>query len=277
MDTTSDNAPLKILELASLNERKYGNNSNLSEFDILRNCIPSIAGSLTRMNGIKYLTELTGEQVIGFCQSNNSLGKIYVQTTTALYEFTTPEFWNQTPYVPVLTPTTFNEEETMPIALIVHTATSGTSGGTMANNTNFQQAPLTSIVSQLNADGTAASFASLTANQVTLAAGQYRIEGWSKGTVAALTTKLRARLFNITDSVAAWAGAVNENSDDGIPLVAAKNLKMEFYGNLSLAGPKVFEIQNKAFTGTTTSTFGAAYTDGSLEVYRFLKIIQTSP
>lgn len=276
MDTTSDTSPIQVLQLGSLNERKLFNNQSISEFDVLRNAIPVKAGAMTRMNGIEYLTQIAGQPIVGFCQTNDSRGSILVQTTTALYQFTTEEFFQQAPYIPVLSYAAILEEETMPQAIIAHQVASGTVGGTMANNTSYQQAPLNVIVSQLNADGTAAAFATLAANQITLQAGTYRIRGWSKGTVVALATRLRSRLYNITTAGAAWAGLPNEASDEGQGQVAGKNFKMEFGGMITIGGSTVFEIQNKASSATATSTFGVPSTDTEKEIYRWIDILKTA-
>lgn len=276
MDSTTENPPIKITELGSLNERKKFNNPDISQFDVLRNCIPTLAGSMSRMNGIKYLTEITGEEILGFCQANDSRGNIFVQTRTRLYQFDSFEFFGEAAYVPNLVNAAINEEDTMPIAIIVHQVAANVSGGTMAAGTAFQTAPLSAIISQINADGTAAAFASLAANQITLQAGEYRIRGWSKGTTQALSTKLRARLQNITVGSPAWNGAANENSDEGFTDVVAHNLKMEIGGTLSLVVPTVFEIQNRADTSTGTSTFGKPANDSFKEIYRWLEIIKTA-
>lgn len=277
MDQPDNYPKISIQEIKGLNERKQFNNQDLGELDILRNAIPTTAGALSRMNGISYMQNL-GEPIYGFCQTNDSHNNILVQTQTKLYRFTPAEFWGQAAFVPTLSPTALLEEDSMSQAIIVHQLATTVDAATMANNTNWQQAPLSSIIQQVNPDGTVAAFVTIAANQFTLSTGIYRIRGWSKATSAALSTRIRARLYNITAGAPAWNGAANENSEEGILNVAGRNQKLEFGGWLNISGPTVFEIEHKASAGTLTSTFGLASSAGadtSKEIYRWIEILKT--
>lgn len=125
--------------------------------------------------------------------------------------------------------------------------------GTSASTTSFAVRPLNSIVYQTNPDGTAASFASLAANQITLLAGVYRIEGRAKATGAA-ADNVAIRLFNVTDA------AVVANTDDAQQIaILNENVNLLFNCMFTLAGTKVFELQGKG-SAANANGFGLSAT-----------------
>lgn len=273
MDQAEVYPKISVQNLKGLNERKMFVNPDLGEFDILSGCVPTTQGALSRINGIKFLNQILGEQIYGFCQTNDSRGNILVQTKTTLYLFSSDEFFGHTPFITSLTSISTTEEDTMAEALIVHQLAANVGGGT--STTSYAQVPLSGIVHQVNADGSAASFATLAANQVTLAAGKYRIYGWAKGSDNAAGTSCRTMIYNVSAGAPLWNGQANQESDEGKVPVANRNLRMEFGGFISLATPTIIELRQKASVALATNGLGFPTNDGGKEIYRWLRILQT--
>lgn len=144
--------------------------------------------------------------------------------------------------------------------IICNSATTGTS------TTSFAQRPLTSIQSQLNPDGTSASFVTLTSNQFTLAAGVYRITGKAKATGTA-AENVGIQLYNITA-----AAAVANTEDAQQVAVLNENVDMYFDCAFVLASSSVFELRGKGSVGSTNgygiAIAGAAMNLATIEILK---------
>lgn len=274
MDSAEKYGKITVEEIKGLNERRTFANPDQGELDILKGAIPNIQGTLTKFNGIKLLLELGDQKILNICQTNDSRGNILVQTDQFLYQYSSDEFFGQPIYVPNFNYTALPEEENMAQAILVHFATSGTNGG--SSTTSYAARPLNTIVSQLNPDGTAASFVSAVSTTFTLAIGKYRINGWAKGSAAATTTSMRAQVYNTNISTPAWSGAANQDSDEGFCQAVGQNTKLYFGGSVSVSTPTAFEIRQKSSVATTNTGFGAPINDGSAEVYCYIEILKTA-
>jgi hypothetical protein len=275
------NAPINqgkitVQELKGLNEREQFANPDLGYFDVLKGCVPTNKNTLTKAFGCKFALNF-GEPILAICQTNDSRKNVIVQTQSAVRVVTEEELFGQPIVNPNLTLVAgAGEEETMSRAIIVHQLATGVAGGTYTTANVWQQAPLNTIVSQLNPDGTAAAFA-------TLATGVYRIRGWSimsnlAGQIGA------ARLFNVTSGLPAWNGAANEISHTAVCSqisAGTDNIKFEFGGDLNLAVPTIFEIQGNMHALRNTNGFGNPQSGGVLaaaskELYRWLEVLKTA-
>ncbi len=265
-------------QLKGLNERNKDANLDLGYFDILKGFVPTSENTLTKINGTKTLHFRPGEKILGFCQTNDSRQNIIVQTNIAEYMIGENEFFAHPLYDPDLTiNATLVEEDTMARAVLVHSTASGVSGGTYTTANVWQQAPISAILTQLNADGTAAAFCALAANQFTLQAGVYRLRGWSMMFCNVSATNSKARIYNVTAAAAAWPAAANENSFTLQGGLNTCQRNLQFAGDITLAGPTVFEIQGFMTNAQTASGFGlnGSFT-GSQHLYRWLEILKTA-
>lgn len=283
MDSSQKYKAISIQEIKGVNERRALANSDLGELDILRGGVPTTQGTLTKINGIKRIQSLGNVPIYAIFQTNNRRQTILVQTRDSLIEYTSEEFFNKAIYIPTLSYSSQTEEENMSQAIIVHQLPISTAGGTYTTANLWQQAPLTSIISQVNPDGTAAAFVTLASNQFQLASGVYRIRGYSVMSHATNNVRMAARLYNVTAGQPAWNGLGNENSEAFISPVD-QNSKCWIGGVLNLAGPTTFEIQGLIQRAQTNSGFGAAsytitapaFTSLAKELYRYLEILKTA-
>lgn len=113
----------------------------------------------------------------------------------------------------------------------------------------------------------AGGYASVSANQITLAAGTYECLITAP---AVKTDNHKAKLYNITDSsdtlvgTSEWAGS---GSTPGTTSIVS--------GRFTITSPKVFEVQHRCGTTFATSGFGEASNFSVVEVYtvaRFWKV-----
>ncbi len=101
--------------------------------------------------------------------------------------------------------------------------------------------------------------ASLSGNQITLAAGSYRC---LIIVPAASIDDHKARLYNVSDSIGVIIGsaAYASNANDGSePSIIA--------GTFTIAAPKIFEVRHRCGTTQATFGFGRAVTFGLAELY----------
>lgn len=87
---------LIIQELKGLNERMRYSNPDVTEFDFLRNCIPTQAGSLSKMNGCELYDTFSpsvASPILGITQTFDSAGNIIVQCRDAVYVITENELF----------------------------------------------------------------------------------------------------------------------------------------------------------------------------------------
>ena len=104
------------------------------------------------------------------------------------------------------------------------------------------------------------SHASLSNNQITLAAGTYEVE---ISCPACTVDSHKARLYNITDSTTALVGTT-EFANSGIYTYQARSF---IRGMLITDEPKVFEVQHRCSSTRKTDGFGKAANFDEVEVY----------
>lgn len=104
--------------------------------------------------------------------------------------------------------------------------------------------------------------ASLTADQVTIPAGTYDIDGSAPGFSA---YGHKVRLFNVTDGVVVDVGTSEHTSNQVGNRTFLKTRR------LVLAAPKVFELQHRFGTTNTVNGLGPAANVGEVEVYSELE------
>jgi hypothetical protein len=277
-DSPTTSPKILIEEIKGVNEREQFSNRDLGFLDILRNGVPVNKNTITKMNGVKLLNEdLLGNPILSIFQTNDSRRNIIVQTPTSLYITTEAELFGYAAPATNLTNYAINEEETMPYAVIAHIETAGTNGGTSSNT--FTKRPLSDIVAQVNADGSAAAFVTVDSanDQFTLAFGKYRIKGWSAMAADATGRSLVTRLYNTTLALPAWSGLVNENGVTMDAEIVDFNYHLEFGGFLDVTTPggEIFEVQNRTGTGYTNKGNGKNMANSVNEIYCWIEIVQT--
>lgn len=136
------------------------------------------------------------------------------------------------------------------------------------STTIYIQRPIDGIAYQLNPDGSAASFVTLTSNRFTLAAGTYRISIKAKATGAA-ADNVGIHLYNFTDSV------VVPNTEDAQQVaIANENVCMFIETGFTIASSKAFDLRGRG-SAAATNGFGIqiAGFSGNLA---FIDIIKTN-
>jgi hypothetical protein len=266
MDDTSKYSNVSLQKLGGLNERKQFANDDLGEFDYLRGFYPFTDGSLKKMEGIKFLQQFDSP-IYNICQTNDSRGNIIIQTRDAVWLMNVRDFFN-------LTPIPINEEEDMSHAIIINSLASGGQGG--ASTIALAQRPLSQILSQLNPNGSPATFViDLTANVFRLAAGTYRIKGWAAAS-GSTANKHYVSLYNVTAAAYAWVGLNNQNSVVVPSAIADENIIIPFGGDLVLAADSQFELRGASSVAQTLTGFGFPNTLGVREIYTWIDILKTA-
>lgn len=143
------------------------------------------------------------------------------------------------------------------IATISHQLASGNHGGT-ATSGAYATRPLNTI------DDPSGIVTSLASNQFTLPAGDYYITA-NASAIRVDSNKIKIR--NITDSLDAIIGipSYSPGSTDGTANTFVS-------GRISIASPKVFELQHRVTTTRATDGFGEAASYGDNEVFAIIKI-----
>ncbi|MCK5614134.1 hypothetical protein KAR91_70370 [Candidatus Pacearchaeota archaeon] len=107
------------------------------------------------------------------------------------------------------------------------------------------------------------SHASLAGNQITLAAGTYKVRAHAPASnVNAHKTKLR----NITD-----ASDVIIGTSEYASFVNVAQTISFIEGRFTIATPKVFELQHRCQTSKSFTGFGLAFGVGVIEVYSVIE------
>lgn len=146
---------------------------------------------------------------------------------------------------------------------LITTTTSG------ASTTGYTTRPLSTIQYQLNPDGTAAAFASLAANQITLVAGTYRIFCRAKASGAA-ADNVFIRFFNVTDAAAV------ANTEDGQQVaVLNENVDLFFVTAFTLATTKVFSLQGFG-SAASANGFGVTPVGAVTPILASIEILKTA-
>lgn len=265
-----------VASLGGLNRLSTLNNTKVEEFYALVNLIHQYDGVLQIPPGIKTRILLEGREILRIHQTNDRRENILVQTDEGVYVFSEDEFFERA-YVPALVANAIVEEDTMAKAIIVQSLALNTHGGSYTPANSWQQAPLSAILSQLNADGTAAAFVTaLAANIFTLAAGTYRFNIRSMHACDTAAHRIIGRLFNVTTGAPAWTGLNNENSPVYLQDSPDGNTEICFGGDLTIAVPTQFQLEHFCSRLTLTTGFGFRRNIGSRENYRWIEIIKTA-
>jgi hypothetical protein len=104
--------------------------------------------------------------------------------------------------------------------------------------------------------------ASLASNQVTLAAGTYRVQGW---TSASAVNQFQSNLYNVTDSTvvlvgsSSYTGSADSQSDQSI-----------IDGRFTLAATKTLKLRTYCAAVAANTGLGFPSTSGQIEVYSSL-------
>lgn len=139
--------------------------------------------------------------------------------------------------------------------------TSGTSGGSSSATTQNVRTLNTVVVNTLTG-------ASLSSNQITLAAGTYRVFA-SAETHESSGNRLRLR--NITDGVTVASGV---NSHSGTAGASMPNTAAILGYRFTISGTKVFELQHYTVAAKATIGLGIAVSSGEVEIYADVKIFK---
>lgn len=127
--------------------------------------------------------------------------------------------------------------------------TSGTHGGTFTNG-----AWRTRDLNTEAAD--TGGHASIASNQITLAAGTYRVLARAP---ASNVDHMQTRLYNITDSAVLLLGSTSFSHSAGY----TRNIDSFIYGRFTITAAKTIELQHRGETTKTTWGFGEALTWGT--------------
>lgn len=268
--------PISVGQFKGLNERGRFNNIDVTEFDKLLGYSQQFSGIIERPNGTLLLQQIPGHRILGIHQTFDDRQNVIIQTDQGVRVISEDALFNRASGAN-LTPVVIPEEDTMAEAILAHTVASGITGGAYAVASVWQDAPLTDIIHQRNADGTAAAFVTaLAANVFTLAAGVYRIEFESTFNDNAGNSLCQARLFNTTTGLPAWDGLNNKQATSQ-RVIAPGTVLLKGRGWLDLSGgPASFKLQHWCSTVTDANGFGQPSTTGDREVYRWIKVLKTA-
>lgn len=201
--------------------------------------------------GLRYLT--AGDVV-----------SVYEYTSTKVYEW---QSFDPVPRLVVAGPfkTTANASAypQCEIVVVQHRQASGTSGGTVPTATMWATRPLNTLVQ----DDTGA--ASVASNTFTLPPGNWDIYASSSFYDI---QRVRARLYNVTDSVTALLGS-SEFTDANFSAGAVT--KSEIFGTLVLTSPKTFRLDY--YSQDTESGgygLGVAVSTGDVEIFATVKAVR---
>ncbi|MCK4500305.1 hypothetical protein KAU11_07395 [Candidatus Babeliales bacterium] len=133
---------------------------------------------------------------------------------------------------------------------------SGITGGSFTSGA-WRTRDLNTIVTDIG------SHASIASNQITLAGGTYKVEGYAPGMGV---NEHKIKLRNITDGVDLVIGTSMHASATG-PTNSISTLD----GRFTIAAPKVLELQHRSFGSQATYGFGTTCSFGVIEVYSVIK------
>lgn len=278
MEPQTSNKVISIQELEGVNEREKFGAGKLGEFDRILGLYTPSAELLQEVPGKLFLQHFPAG-VKQIHQTNDSRQNIIFQCDDNVYVMSEADLFNRA-LATNLTPVPSTEEEDMSQALIGQIVAGANGGAGASTNGVFVTRTLTNIVSQFNADGTAAAFATgPVANVITLSSGWYRIRGWCYFAGSAAGQKCLSRLYNVTAGAALWAGLLNENSEQIECSVAGKNTKMEVSGVFHAVAPTGIRFETKALA-VVAGIVGLGQPEaavGSNDIYTWLDILRTGP
>ena len=263
----SNDGKIQLQRMGGLNERPAPNALPSPDFDICHGLYPARDGLLQRLEGKRLLATLPNG-IRNIYQLDDGTGQIIIQdnagneTIYSLDElFGRPEPTVNLTFTPVL------EEDSMSMALLVHTEAAGTNGGSLnsgagseALNTWYRQ-KLTantlnedSIVSSFVAEGGGAD-----ENTWQLAVGDYRVEGTMAFNCNHRNLPISLGTFTVTIASPAVLTATNHN------LLAGDAVIVQTSGTLptGLTSGNTYYV---LAAGLTTSTFRVSSTQGGAAV-----------
>lgn len=279
MEPVTSDKTISVQKLLGVDQRAKFGAGELGAFDKLIGFYTPNIGLLKQVPGkeaLQYIADSGG--ILEIYQTNDSRKNIIIQGRNHVYIMSENEFFNR-PITTNLTPVPLTEEEDMAQAIIAHVVAGVNGGGGSTVINTFTTAVLNQIVSQFNADGTAAAFVTgLAANVFTLATGWYRIRGWSLAAHAATGHKVWCRLVDNGSGLALWNGLLNQDSEQVETVVATRNVKMEFGGVFHAAVPTAIRLDQRMDANSVNIGMGNPEAIGGFnDIYRWIEILRTGP
>lgn len=275
---------IKFDTLGGLDERPAQNALESPNFDLCHGLYQSKAGALQRVEGTEWLATLRPTEAQHFSfgpgiwriyQLTDGTNNIMVQTADGAETiFTLDELFHR-PVISALTYDPNPDEESMPTARIVQSATNGTSLATIGGSSasTWYQRPLTAL--SLNESSIVVAF---TGNQFTVAPGTYRIRGYTTASFTINVTGgatansgefgFQAVISDTTNSVTLTTGSpekakFSRDAASGTQCnIGPVNLKSVFDDSFDIVGVNaVLEVRN-AFSSTVTNAGTVTVTGG---------------
>lgn len=144
-------------------------------------------------------------------------------------------------------------------SIVTYSVPTSTDGGTFTSGA-WQTRQLNTISGD--------AFASLAANQVTLAAGTYLVYGWA---VANSVDKHIAKLYNVTD-----ASDILIGSNASALAAGTEQTNSVIEGYFTIAGSKLIELRHRCQTTKATTGYGSNANFGVNEIYSSLTFVKLS-
>lgn len=266
--------------MGGLNERPAPNALEAPNLAVCHALYQRNAGALQRLEGTKTLAALpNGVGVFGGAQLDDGTGNIVVQGDNGTeYLFTLDELFGRT-VASNLTFLPLPDDNNMPTATLLQTATNGTDladiGGATANT--WYTRPLTS--NPLNESSIVVAFVSGASATFEVAAGTYRIRGW---VTAAFTLNNTAGAVNPTSAEAGFQCALIDTTTSTTVCIGSPasvkltrnstaafnaelgpvNVRSFLDGTFTIAGPANSVLQLKNAFGATFTANGVVTASG---------------
>ncbi len=246
--------------------------------DFIQGLYPETLGIVQRPGGITKLQQINQERILAIHQTFNTTESILIQTDSNLYSMSLDEFMGRS-FNTSLVATPDDIEEDMSYAIIVDQYPVGNGSGTATTAGSWITAPLNAVAQQLEPNGTAATFASVASNQISLAAGTYRIRGWCI-MYSNAESSFKLKLYNASTSADLF-GADTNAVLRGATIHADRNAMGHFGGQITLGATTLIELRawvTSAHANGWGRGAGAPHviTGSGLEVYRYIEIIKTA-
>lgn len=224
--------------------------------------------------------DVNKETILSIHQTFGQNNLLIVQTDKRIATVSLAEVLGYT-FNPSLTTQVTDSEEFMAKAIIVHQ--SSTDAGTVSGNganlsgTTWETAPMTQILSQINPDGTPASFVTGLSGvgNIALVAGRYRLRGFTQSVASVGTDKWAVRMWNVTTGNPLFLGLSNA-SLIGLTAANSQNRLCHIFGDFTLAAPATISIQHWQLNLKNSDGFGRydGFAQALIQTYRMLEIIK---
>lgn len=289
MENDTKGGEIKVTRLAGLNLRSGRHALGAGEADRVFGLYPAQNFLMQRIPGKRLYRLLSGKKILGLRQTFDGSGNVIVQTDQDLQLISLDEFLNRASDFDI-TPTGGTAEEAMSYALYLHQQNNGVNGGDLAaagSDGTFAKATI-------NVEATdTAGIGSLASNEITLAAGIYRIRAiitFGAETTAAASLDARAYLYNVTDAavvtdLGSSSQIVGHTRTGLVPggLSIHYNTHVSLFGRFQLSGSKALAIY-MAGTPTAGTWYSAATAQGAAssaitdltqpEIYKIIEIVK---